>query len=165
MHLRPIPNFMTFWDDLSINQKKFILITHDIPENSNIRDVRVISEIKKLLDQDNLIWKSGNIPIYVQFQANPTACFQGFMDLIPLIDNIMNKRNLNDLERRSVCSQIEVLTDMFFSARPNFRQLSLNEQYLWKSTYLRIENYRSSLLASLDSTLLADNLITSVFQN
>ena len=52
-----------------------------------------------------------------------------------------------------LCSQIEVLTDLFFCAQPDFNTLTLNEQVHWLAEYQNLTSYRETLVLLCHTTL------------
>ena len=122
IQLRPKYDFPIHFEDLTFNQQKFVLHIQD-PANQD--------------------------PVE-NFSINTVACFCTFMEVMPLIDEFMDRRDITNAEVKSLCSQVEVLTDLFYCALPNFKELSINEQICWKLAYGRLESHRTSLLTALN---------------
>ena len=96
---RPRPDFSITWDDLNYKQQKFLLVIHGIPENSNVCNPTIIAKIKNSLNKDDNLWRDGKVPGYVNFSVDAIVAFHTFMDTMPMIHQMIQKRNLSEAEK------------------------------------------------------------------
>jgi hypothetical protein len=146
--IRDIPDFLTFWNDLFEAQQRFILVSHEHPENLH-RSIPTTAheDIQSLLLSDFETWQRREIPRCAFYKSRVRPAFLTFMQSMPLIQQLYHKcPKLAPLEMRMLCSQIEIQTDIFFSGRHDLPLLPLLDQQTWLKSYLIVEDIREAII-------------------
>lgn len=146
VEIRDPPDFMIFFDDLFQAQQRFVLVTHGYPEDTSVRDPRVLEKIKFDLAYDLNDWERSSVPQYVLYKSRVRPAYLTFMDAMSMINNLNSRRaNLKPQEMRMLCSQVEIQTDIYYSGKHDMHLLSVIEQEIWKASFRTIENIRDAI--------------------
>lgn len=142
---RAKPEHKIIWENLSPMQKKFVSSTHGFPDNISVRDVPFINRIKVCLLQDENVWQQGKFPECVAYRSNVVTCFHVFMESLLLVRDYVKKSNMTNDDYSFIGTQLEVLTDLYYSAKFDVPRLSSEQQSQWMNGMCEIDNYRTIL--------------------
>ena len=157
--IRPIPNFTQYVDDMSPHQRKFVISTHGLVEEFNVRDREEVEAIRKFLIEDTNVWKQGKIPSYCFYSIDAATAYHTFMELIELVHEGFHSYGFGDLERRFLCTQIESLTDIFYASIPTINNLTFMEQSQFRQEFHQLESYREALINTAEFYTSLSNII------
>jgi hypothetical protein len=158
-YLRPTPNFTQYVDDLSPSQRKFIICTHGLSEELNVRDREVVETIRNYLMTDTYVWKQNKTPNYCYFGIDAVTGYQVFLEQMNYVHEGFKSRGIGDRERRFLCSQIESLTDIFYASIPSINKLTFIEQAHYKKEFQKLQTYRDALVNTADFSTTLSNVM------
>lgn len=146
---RPRPNFRIYWDDLYLNQQRYVLLSHNFQSPFNLRDRGLILKIKELLQHDEAVWHENKFPIYLRNRISIDATNSIFMEMIPILyGHLTAKGRMTMQQRRFICTQIEKLTDIYFASLDDLMELSMLDQAKLVENYRNLLKFRKLMVDS-----------------
>lgn len=74
-------------------------------------------------------------------------------DMLPVLRNVMETKNLSKDGRRWICSQLEALTDMYYASKHELMELSMIDQSRYVEAFKLINTYRQFFLSTAEFSL------------
>lgn len=145
--LRPPPTWKINYEALDCKQRVFVLVTHGLSEVSNVDSLQVKEVIKTALDDDWETWRRNEKPVYLMMSVDSTTAWMITRNTMPLLEVMFNNfENLNNTQRDSLFSQIEVLMDVYHCAHDHVLESNVrNSNHTWETVYASLQDMKRDL--------------------